>query len=846
MGAHFEHPDGCSGRRGWWDVRDHSCGTSLPELPSRGADGGVVEAAEGYADLHNHLFAHLAFGETVVWGKLWGPPATALSPIPASLAGPHQRIEGFSTSRGLLGVFGSHDEQGHPSYTGWPTPHLKTHQQTYVDWLFRAYQGGLRLVVAPAVNNQDMFGRGENPIGFLNGLMGLVGARATPAPHRTSNDMEALEFQVRAAHAFERWVAKHQGGWLAVAETPEEAAELIEAGKLALVLGSEVDHLFNCDLGRRCSKEMVDRNLDRMDALGLAILFPQHHKVTQFGDSANFQPLGTGPVTECPEMTMDCAAVGLTDLGRHLVRGMMARGMLVDLGHAGSKPFDDTMTLLEAENYPTQMTHASAHPLEPNGSAEYTLTWEQIRRIDALDGMVSIHGASGEYAGVDNNGTGIPLGCTEGGAAFVQSYLYTREAMGGGRVGPSGQIALAPDWNGFADWPSGRFAAAGCGARTLANGTPLPIAPRLEYPLPLPASLLRATVGGAETLPRMAWQERVFDFNEVGLAHAGLQPDLLEDMRLHGLSEADLDPFYRSARGFIEMWRRAREANVAGDRGWLRWIPQSPTDLIEFEDLATERLVTHAPGGVVCRRRSTGEVGSLVEGRCRVPGGTDVVPLVLSSVEIRNANSGMCLEPKSGSRRAGSGLAQSTCNDSTRQQWQLQREDSSTEIFRLWSSDSDRCLGETDSSDRPRIELQVCSDSKRQRFSLERIGNTFRLRGVVSQRCLQTGRRSLEAGAPVVLAPCPPPGRADFHWEIDGLRDVVDYELLFSTRSLADVVAWRAEPDDDFPHAVAGTEGELCRSSSSRTLGVVRNDGCDAAGAAAEGFERLLSATPVH
>ena len=27
-----------------------------------------------------------------------------------------------------------------------------------------------------------------------------------------------------------------------------------------------------------------------------------------------------------------------------------------------------------------------------------------------------------------------------------------------------------------------------------------------------------------------------------------------------------------------------REATVAGDHGWLRWIPQSPTDLIDFDD----------------------------------------------------------------------------------------------------------------------------------------------------------------------------------------------------------------------------------------------------------------------
>lgn len=848
MGARFDRPSGCSGQQGWWDVRDHTCDAELPPLPPRGADGGVAEEAEGYADLHNHLFAHLAFGETVVWGRLWGEPATALAPIPAALRGPHQRIEGFTATRGLTGVFDSHDEHGHPAYTGWPTPHLKTHQQTYVDWMYRAYQGGLRLVVAPAVNNQDMFGRGENPLGgLLNGLMGWVGARATPAPDRTSNDMEALEFQVRAAHEFERWVAANQGGWLAVAETPEEAAELIEAGKLALVLGSEVDHLFNCELGRPCDERSVERNLDRMDALGLAVLFPTHHKVNQFGDAANFQPLGTGPVRACPEMTMDCAAIGLTDQGRHLVREMMARGMLVDLGHAGGKPFDDTMRLLEAENYPTQMTHASAHPLKPNGSAEYTLTFEQLRRIDALDGMVSIHGAGSEYAGSENTGASVPFGCTEGGGAFVQSYLYTRDAMDGGRVGRGGQIGLAPDWNGFAEWPSGRFGEAGCGARTLVDGSALPKAPRLDYPIALPESLKRAAVGGVETLPVMDWQEKVFDFNVVGLAHAGLQPDLLEDMRLHGLSEADLDPFYRSARGFIEMWRYARNATVAGDRGWLRWIPQSATDLIEFEDLATERLVRHAPDRPICRWRGTGQLGSLVDGVCEVIEGDPVpAPLEIGALEIRNANSGLCLEVRRGSKRAGARLAQAICDNTAHQQWRLERESAREPGWQISAEHSGLCLGETDPERGGTAEQQACSGAITQRIALERIGNTFRLRPLASQRCLNVRERSLDAGVPVVLANCPAPGRADFHWEIDGLRDAIDHELLFSTRSLGQILAWRNEASDAFPFAVAARNGLLCRARESLALGASRDGSCVTPSGESSSYQLLFSATPLR
>ena len=46
-------------------------------------------------------------------------------------------------------------------------------------------------------------------------------------------------------------------GWYRIVRDPEEASRTIAAGKLAVVLGSEVDHLFNCDLDRRCSQEII-------------------------------------------------------------------------------------------------------------------------------------------------------------------------------------------------------------------------------------------------------------------------------------------------------------------------------------------------------------------------------------------------------------------------------------------------------------------------------------------------------------------------------------------------------------------------------------------------------------
>ena len=813
MGAHFAHPHSCKDDTAIWHVADTTCTAVPPTIPTPGAKGVPDEPAEGYADLHNHLLAHIAFGETVLWGAAYGEPEDALTPIPEELRAAHQRVEALSSARSITGIFDSHDEQGHPTYTGWPTPALKTHQQSHVDWLHRAYQGGLRLVVVHAVNNQDMFSRGENRWpSWLKWLLAPFGSGAEPAAHRTSNDMEALEHQIRAAHQLADWVREHRGGWLEIAETPEEASELIRAGKMALVLGSEVDHPLNCDLDRHCDEAHIREGLTKLEALGLAVIFPTHHKETQFGDSANFQPLNTGPLRPCPAFTSDCAAIGLSPKGEYLVQEMMARGLLVDLGHAGDKPFDDVMRWLEPERYPVLMTHAAAHPLKPNGAAEYTLTLAQLRRIAAVQGMSSLHSSAGEFAGFDNAGATTPFASAAGGGGYYHAYAYTQQALQSLYMDPAnlsegGRLAFAADWNGFAGWPFGRFGSEAPAPRLHeASGTPLATPRRLEYPLPLPSNLVPAAVDGMSELPLMKFEGMTFDFNLTGLAHAGLSPDLLADMRLHGLSEADLDPFYRSARGFVNMWQRAREATPTGDRGWLRWLPPSPTDLIDFEYLDRSRIVEVKAGRPICRRRATGAIGTLIDERCEtIIAPVPTTPHETVSGEIRNANSGYCLTATDTGK-----LIQRKCEAQASQSWTFSPEEPGALEGNLALTDSELCLH----IDGSNVTLDTCDARSHVVFS--RIGNTFHLLSSSDQNknksCLHVEERSLEENTTITTKACPPPGRADFHWEFDALRTARDSDVLFSTRLLTNSIHWLREPENGFKHKVTNAEGRgLCR-----------------------------------
>jgi hypothetical protein len=56
--------------------------------------------------------------------------------------------------------------------------------------------------------------------------------------------------------------------------------------------------------------------------------------------------------------------------------------------------------------------------------------------------------------------------------------------------------------------------------------------------------LIRSTAG-----PR-----REFDINLDGMAHYGMLPDFLQDIKNSGVTAEDLVPLFRSAYDYIQMW----------------------------------------------------------------------------------------------------------------------------------------------------------------------------------------------------------------------------------------------------------------------------------------------------
>ena len=178
-------------------------------------------------------------------------------------------------------------EFGHPAGGGWPEfiiwPRFSTlvHQQAYIDWIYRAYQGGLRLITCLAVNNELLATKSD--------------------PDLPTDDKSTIERQIVAMKEMAAFVEAQGGGpgrgWLQIAYSPEEARQIISENRLAIVLGVEVDSLGNwrrrAGSGRaepgRCESrpdELIGEELDWLYDLGVRQITPIHLANNAFGGTA--------------------------------------------------------------------------------------------------------------------------------------------------------------------------------------------------------------------------------------------------------------------------------------------------------------------------------------------------------------------------------------------------------------------------------------------------------------------------------------------------------------------------------------------------------------------------------
>ncbi len=523
----FRPAEGCPG---YPEVQDTATGT-----PAKGET--PYSETRGFIDAHMHLMAYEFFGGKAHCGRPWHAYGVEYALPDCNSDAP---AGAYNTAlETVLGRGTPTDQVGWPTFNQWPQYDSLTHEASYWKWLERAWKAGLRSYVNLFVENEQ--------------LCKVVAYRSNPC-----DDMESVRLQRKRIFELQDYIDAQYGGpgkgFFRIVTDPFQARRVANDGKLAVVLGIEVSRLFGCGINNgipQCDKAQIDRQLDEVHGLGVRQMElvnkfdnalagvagdsgqagtvvnsgnrletgrywdmrscdseqPDVHdrEQTTSGSAAQDQlfgaalsmgvPPGTAPVYPAAP---HCNSAGLTDLGEHLVRRMMARGMIVDPDHLSVHARRQLMSVVESADYSGVV---SSH------------TWSTP---DAEQRILHDGGLVTPYAGSST--------------AFVKKWRDV-------------QALKDPKWHtGFGYGADGN----GLGRQ----GPPRPDAAKNPVGYPF------KSFDGAVTFERQTSGSRTFDINKEGVANYGLYADWFEDLRqLAG--PAILEDMATGSDSYLRTWERA-------------------------------------------------------------------------------------------------------------------------------------------------------------------------------------------------------------------------------------------------------------------------------------------------
>ena len=178
-----------------------------------------------------HWMTYEYFGRKFHCGRPWHPYGIQYAlPDCDDIEGPQGTGAPLQNTLNYGNPGQPHDTSGYPKLTEWSKDNL-TYEGTYWRWIERAYLGGLRLMV---------MGINENRV-----LCELQANRET-----NCNEMDTVRRGLKAIHELEDYVDAQAGGpgkgFFQIVTDPYEAREVINQGRMAVVLEIEISEPFDC------------------------------------------------------------------------------------------------------------------------------------------------------------------------------------------------------------------------------------------------------------------------------------------------------------------------------------------------------------------------------------------------------------------------------------------------------------------------------------------------------------------------------------------------------------------------------------------------------------------------
>jgi len=482
----------------------------------------------GFADSHAHPMAHVAHGGKWLVGSNEGDLARALPHCPGYHGAPDGAGPGsgghtnkkfaidateFAPGRGFSE---GHNDSGWPEFEGWPRHTSVLHQQMHLSSIKRAFDGGLRLMVAH-VGAYDLFAR-------------------VAATQLTLDDAAETRRQVLTLKDF-----VNRSGFMEIAYTPADARRIIRGGKLAVVIGSEVDSFAGCKGNKACTRADLLREVHELHQIGVRHIIPIAHannalggaaiykttfnlntwylngnyfkpasnpllgssetiafRITnddfedKSGDSARFaglSPLGetrwrTGeapiaarntrwdpPKAAYASLLFHMNEDGLYDNGKVVIEEMLKTGMIVDVDHMGMRSLADATAIAQRRGQPVMMGHTGFRALgylraetsDPEKLAhEGNKSNADVRALAELGGLLGVITNQGDVKA--SPASHVPSDCEGSSRSWLQAYVHAVSTMGGRSV------AIGTDFNGYAGQPGPRFGSFACVGRNTAIG----------------------------------------------------------------------------------------------------------------------------------------------------------------------------------------------------------------------------------------------------------------------------------------------------------------------------------------------------------------------------------------
>jgi microsomal dipeptidase-like Zn-dependent dipeptidase len=511
--------------------------------PIAGGDTSFEEV-RGYLDAHLHMMAFEFLGGRARCGRPWHRYGVAYAMVDCPDHFPNG--EAAVLEMVLSGEFGQHSTDGWPTFEGWPRSEYLAHEQVYYKWLERAWRGGLRMFVNLLVDNNQL-------------------CKIYPFKRNSCNEMDGVRLQAQRIRELERYIDAQSGGpgegWFRIVTDPFAAREVMNEGKLAVVLGIEVSVPLDCGLTLelpRCDLAQIESGLDEVYDLGVR----QMELVNKFdnafsgvtgdggttgivvnqgnlGDTGRYWRMetcteadghahdkqqmnfhddagtpdeltgrdalvgqilaatGTSGVAPLYPEGPHCNVLGLSDLGEQMIRGLAERGMIFDPDHMSARARTQAMDLIEELEYSGVM---SSHSW-----ADDTI----YPRVYELGGVVTPHaGSSSSFVGKWQK---------------HKAWADPRYYWG---------IGFGSDINGFSRQGGPRGA-----------DVPNPV----TYPF---------TGFGGVTVQQNVAGTRTYNFNADGVAHYGMYPDWIEDLRILAGEQA-IEDMARGPEAYLQMWERA-------------------------------------------------------------------------------------------------------------------------------------------------------------------------------------------------------------------------------------------------------------------------------------------------